>query len=722
MTTTFSPPYATRRDEAAAPPAAPDVAINYWHFVLALWRAKYVLVAAGLAMATLIAAASFSITPTYTAMTRILLTTRQAQVINIANVVDNPEYTDTAILSELAIIPSPPILQEVARRLNLANIAEFNPDLQPPAPVADAIKALRQGIRHLLNPPNDDIADATPEQVAAGILASKVRVSQFGTSYILEIEADSQYPRLAAAVANSVAEVYIKGQIEDKLFANQRAIDWLSATEADLRTRLQETERQFESRRAELFPEDALSLEVLNQQRGQLTGALVAADADRAAAVARAVRFDALVAQGDVSAAMQFASSARLGALVEKHEAARLQRTALERRAEQRAADLAQLDITLAEIAGQIEEELAQLSRSLRAQITTAEERSQTLRAQLVALERTILGSTITNLDLSALQRELDAQRAVYGQVITRLTETRERGELQDPDAKVVAEAWAPQAPSAPKRMLLIVLGVILGGGAASVWVLINEARREVFRTGDDAAASTGAPVLAALSRGMTGANTWMMNPPPDAVGALRKMLALIDAGMRERPARTLLVTSVLPGEGAPELCVALARVCGGDGERVAIIDCLPTSDDALKRAAAQAGASAVGGKGPGFEILRLEQPAAGERRQSFGEEMRLALKDILNSYDRVIVCAPPVLVASGVLSVSRHVDAALLAYKWESTPQGATINAVADLRRLGAASAGLVMTETNFSVAAAYGYAGAALVGRKVRDFASAA
>lgn len=720
MTTTFSPAYATRRDEAATAPAPPDAAINYWHFLIALWRAKFVIAAAGIVTAILIATASFSITPTYTATTRILLTTRQAQVINIANVVDNPEYTDTAILSELAIIPSPPILLEVARRLNLANVPEFNPDLQPPAPIADTIKAVRKGIRSLLNPPRDDIGEATPEQVAAGILGGRVRVAQFGTSYILEIEADSQYPRLAAAIANSVAEVYIEGQITEKLTANQRAIDWLSATEADLRARLQVTERQFESRRAALFPEDALSLDVLNQQRSQLTGALVAADADRAAAVARAVRFDALVAQGDVSAAMQFASSARLGALVEKQEATRLQRAALERRTEQRTADIAQLDITLAEIGGQVRDELVQLSRSLRAQIVTAEERSQTLRAQLVALERTILGATITNLDLSALQRELDAQRAVYGQVITRLTETRERGELQDPDAKVVAEASAPEAPSAPKRMLLIVLGVVLGCGAASVWVLIREAQREVFRTGDDAEARTGAPMLAALPRGLTGAKTWMMSPPAEAAGALRRILALLDAGAREGKARTLLATAVLPDGGAPELSLALARVCGEDGERVALIDCLPTRDDALKRAATGGGLTA-NQNGPAFEILLPRQPAAGARRAPFGEEMRESLRTLLEDYDRVIICAPPVLAASTTLMAVRHVDATLLAFRWEATPQGAVIDAVADLRKLGAPLTGLVMTETNFPVAAAYGYSGAAQVNRQVREFSAA-
>lgn len=723
MTTTFS--YATRRDDVAPPPqppAAADASINYWHFVIALWRGKYAIGAASLVMATLIAAASFSITPTYTAMTRILLTTRQAQVINIANVVDNPEYTDTAILSELAIIPSPPILQEVARRLNLANVAEFNPDLQPPAPVADTIKAVRKAVRRLLNPPRDEgDAEATPEQIAAGILAGKVRVSQFGTSYILEIEADSQYPRLAAAIANMVATVYIEGQIADKLMANQRAIDWLSATEADLRVRLQETERAFESRRAELFPADALSLEVLNQQRGQLTGALVTADADRAAATARAVRFDALVAQGDVSAAMQFASSARLGALVEKRETTRAQRAALDRRVDQRAADIAQLDIALRDLATQIDDELAQLSRSLRAQIVTAEERSATLRTQLVALERTILDATITNLDLSSLEREMDAQRAVYGQVITRLTETRERGELQDPDAKVVAEAWAPEAPSAPKRLLLIVIGVILGGGAASVWVLVGEARREVFRTGDDAEGRTGAPLLATLPVGLARESTWMLHPPPEAVGALNKLLTLVDAGAREGVARTLLATSALPGEGAAELCVALARVCAENGQRVAVIDCLPTRDDALKRVAASGDSLMGNGRRLGFQTMRPAQPAGGARRQPFAEELRDSLREITNDYDRVIICAPPALVASSALAIARHADATLLAFRWESTPQGALVDAVSDLRKLGATLAGLVMTETNVKVAAIYGYAGATLARRKVSAFTDA-
>lgn len=721
MTTSFSPPYAARGDVAPAP-SPPSDAVDYWGLTLALWRSKFVIAAVGLATAVAIGAASFAITPTFSATTRILLTTRQAQVINIANVVDNPEFTDTAILSELAIIPSPSNLLEVAQRLNLAAVPEFNPELEPPDPIGDTIKAVRKAVRAVLNPPTESFGEATPEGIAAGILAGHVKVSQYGTSYIIEIVGESRYPRLASAIANTVAEVYIERQIEDKLAANQLAIDWLTETEASLRERLQEAERELEARRAEIFPDGSLSLDVLNQQRAALTGAFVAANADRAAAAARAVRFDALVAQGDIGAAMQFASSPTLVALVERREAARQQRAALERRAETRTADIAQLETAERDFDAQIAAEIVQLSRSLEAQIVTAEERSEEMRANLVDLERTIVEAGAQNVNLSSIERELAARSAIYDRVLNRLTETRERGELQNPDAKVVAVAIPPQTPSAPKRTLLVALGLLLGAGVAAIWVVLREVRREVFRTGDDAEAKTGAPLLAALSSGLASPRgSWMNAPPPDAAGALRRMLTLIDAGQREGAARTLLATSVLPGEGAPEFCVALARICAEDGERVAIVDCLPTRDDALKRAAAGQDKAAAGARGAGFRVLRPAEAPVGARRRPFAEEMREAIAGLLDEYERVILCAPPVLAASGVFAIARHVDAALLAFRWESTPQGAVIDALADLRALGAPISGLVMTETDFATAAAYGYVGAEAVGREVRAFARA-
>ncbi len=723
MNTPFPQQYPGRGEVVPSPRPTPSDAIDYWSYVLALWRGKYLIAATGLAAAVAMAAASFTVTPVFTAKTQILLTTRQAQVINIANVVDNPEYTDTAILSELTIILSPPILAEVTQRLNLASVPEFNPDLQEPDPIADTIKALRQGFRDLINPPSGDSEAASPEAVAAGILSGKVSVSQFGTSYILEIQAQSQYPKLAAAIANTVAEVYIESQIEEKLDANQRAVDWLTDTELSLRGRLQETERALEVQRAALFPNDVLSLDVLNQQRGALTGALVTANADRAAAMARAERFDALVGEGDLSAAMQFGTSNRLAGLVEKREAARQQRSALARRDESRSADIAQLDIAVAEAEAQIADEAAQISRGLAAQIEATEARAASLRGDLLALERIILEATISNLDLSAAQRELDAKRAVYDRVLNRLTETRERGELQDPDAKVVSAAWPPEAPSAPKRALLTMLGLVLGCGAASGWVLLREARREIFRTGDEVEAKTGAPVIAVLPKGLARARgSWMLAPPIEASAALRKMRTLLDASHRDGAARLILATSVLPGEGAPELCVALARICAEDGQRAVIVDCLPIGDSKLKGVAVPPESGADGRTLRNFHVMRfVSETMHGGRRRPFAEEFQDAVSKLLVDYDRIILCAPPVLVGSNIFAVARHVDAALLGFRWEATPQGAVMDALADLRKLGAPLAGLVMTETDFSTAAAYGYAGAGAVGRKLREFAGA-
>ena len=723
MTTSFPSAFPVARDDIGPPRGSSvDNAINYWDFVVALFRAKWLIAFCGIALGAIAAFISLNITPTYTATAQILLKTRQEQVINIANVIDNPNFTDTAIVSELAVITSPANLLEVARRLNLQNFAEFNPELETPSPLSSAIANARQTVRALISPSGDSGEPPPPDQIAAAILARKLHVQQFGVSYIIEIEAISRSPRLAAAIANTVAEVYIENQIAAKINANQRAFEWLSTNEEDLRQRLQEAERALEELRTQTLPDGTFSVGVLEQQRGQMTAALVAAYADAAAATATAERFESLLATGDLSAAMQFATSPRLNALVASRDAALQQQATLLRRSEQRGGDLVQIEQTLAEINGEILEETSQLSRSLRARIQMAEERSSALRDQLIALERTVLKVTGQNLDLRSTERQVEAQRAVYDRFLMRLVETRERGDLQEPDASIIANAGAPNSPSAPKRTLLVAIGLFLGCGGAAVLVLAREARRDVFRSAEEAEAKVGLPMLASLPAGLSKNPSWPIDPPRETLGALARLTTLTDATVTSGRARSILITSVLPDEGAAELTLSMAASYAADRARVVVIDCLPTSRDALKRAAALFDLPDRRRGAPSFRVFRPKETPPALRQLPFAEEMRNEIEALQADYDRILLCAPPMLAMSRVLTVGRGFDAAVLTFRWDSTPKGALVAAVEDARKLALPVAGLVMTDVNFKVAAAYGYAGARAADRKLEMFADRA
>lgn len=718
MTTNFNPPKTL--DLGGEPQRPERRTIDYWSFMVALFRSKFVILGAAAATAFVFLYLSFQITPLYTASTQILLKTRQDQVINIANVIDNPEFTDTAILSELAVLRSPPILLEVARRLDLASVAEFNPELDSPPLMTRIIDSAIKTIRGLFRPKSGDSDPASPDEVAADILAGKVSAEQFGLSYILVVRASSQSPDLAAAIANTVAAVYMESQITEKLQANERALEWLSATESDLRLRLQTAERQLETRRNDVLPERALSLLVLEQQRDRLAAAVIETDAMRAEAQANADRFDQMVTQGDFTAAMQFATSMQMSNLIDRREAALRQRRTLQQSGLTDTPGQQQVEQTIAEIEMAMDGELQQLSTGLQARIDSTRERGTVLRDQLVDLEQTIIQVTNQKLDLLGIEREVDAQRAVYDRFLNRLMETRERGDLQEPDARLVASARPPDAPSSPNRMVMLILGGILGGGLATAVVLFGEARREVFRSADETENRTGYPVLASMPVGLGGIRSWLMNPTYTAAAALNRLAALIDVNQPDGFARTILVTAALPSDRAAECALALARTMAEDGSRIALLDGWPNGAPALKEAMAALAADneVGGGTGGHVEIIQLGTLSPRVTVDPLGQSAHTQIDTILECFDRVVLCAPPILTNARVLFAARRFDAVIMAFRWDKTPQGAVMAAINDARRLGLPLTGLVMVEVNFLITAAYDYRGAEMAHRQIARF----
>ena len=698
--------------ETAAAQAADDVLIDFGALSVTLWRNK-VVIGAVAALFALAAAMILARTPSvYQAQAQILLGASVQQVINIDNIVRDPVFNDGAVVSEIQIIQSTPILRSVAERLNLAAWPEFNPSLEPTL----GLGAIMAWLRDLFSgaAPEDE---PDPVLVAASFLASKVQVAQFGLSYILQVTASARDPFLAADIANAVSIVYLEQQVMRKREENAGVTNWLAEREKELRDTTERAETRLQSRRAALSAAGRLSPATLDAQIAQLNGELVRAQIDANQAKARASLFDEMVAQGDISAASLIVSSEKLGLLVSRRDVIRAQRQAVSQSVENDAA-IRRVEETLKAIESDILNEARELSKGLHALAAIADTKRTDLLTSIAASERAAYDQSSEMVELGALQRDLNANQAVYERFLLRLTEARERGDYQQPDGRIVASAEPPADPTSPRRTLLTALAFVFGAAAAAAGVLLRDAWRDVFRTPGAATRRTGLPVIAAFPEDRRPWTKRWASPQRDTMQAARRMLTLLRADFPASPqtARVVLVVSTMPDEDAEDVCLRLAASFAEQGLRTMLLDVDPFNASALRALAPEAG-SARRLEEIGVDLLRRDAPAL--TATAPGGDAARQITELRARYDVIVISAPPVLVSPDAIELARASDAAILLFSWEGTPVGAVGEALDELRRIDAPVVGLAMSGVNLRVMSLYDYWGSSTVRANANRYA---
>lgn len=701
------PSSGTAHGATLAPRDVSATLIDYSAILVTLWRRKVLIALGGVVAACIAGAVLLNMDSVYAAKSEVLLDTRERQIINIQNVVDDAQYSDGGILSEIAIIRSAPLRREVARRLDLAQYEEFNPSPDSGG-ILTAIEGAVRGL-FVSSDGGDGGPPPSPVYIAADILQDKVTVSQLGLSYILQIQVVASSPSLAADIANTLAQVYLDSQVEGKIEANEDATEWLAKRADELRKRVEEVETDYERTRASLVLDGRLSAETVGGQIAELSSYLIQTRSARALAEARANRFERLIAEGDIEAAMRIAASDTLAGLVNRRDNLREQRNALSRASGNTTAGDGAMAVNLATVNARIMEEARSLLLGLRTEEAIIGEQVEALQADLNELELRLVDQSDDMVDLRALEREVEAQRSVYQTFLTRLTEARERGDFQEADARIVSRAEPPGGAAGPKRKLLTLVAFVFGAGALTAFVLFQEARKDVFRTASDAEGETGLPVLATLTQRTTDWRGRPRSPAPSTWRAMQRLMLMLGP-QAHGSGKAILVTSVLPKEGADNVSFLLAQACVAAGWRVTVVD---LDEPGSKIRESLSDRSAAEGPDSGFDVLTIPERLNSADSGFSAGTLAAGIAELRRDRDVVVVHAPAVLAAAEPLALAGAVDHVLLAFRWERTPRGAIAEACEELVRLRAPLAGLVMTETNPKIAAQYAYPGASYVRR---------
>ncbi len=224
-----------------------------------LWRGRW-----ALAIATLIGVllgglwTIYGAVPQYRATAVVVLEAEQEPVIDISSVLPGMTGDTSAVNTEVEVLRSRSLMAKVATTLGLETDPEFNPALHPPGFLSDvwrrALLALKLPLPDwVLKQPNS--ANSVVRQ-----LQKHVAIVNIPDSLVFEIIVDTADPAKSVRIANSLAELYILGQIEMKFEATKQAKSWLSSRVSNLKSDLEKAESHAKAfaTQSELISEEAL--------------------------------------------------------------------------------------------------------------------------------------------------------------------------------------------------------------------------------------------------------------------------------------------------------------------------------------------------------------------------------------------------------------------------------------------------------------------------------
>jgi exopolysaccharide transport family protein len=429
-----------------------DVDVDLGTLFASILRDWKLILGVALAVTALAFVGAWLSTPHYRAETRILIETTESPFTRPtpAGESDRPILDEEGVTSQVEVITSTDLLKQVAAKLGLGKLGEF--DEQANMGMVGRVLVLA-GLK-------SDPGVLAAEDRVLKTMREKLRVYRVERSRVIVISFSSENPKLAADVPNAIADAYLAVQQGAKLQSNADATEWLEPEIADLRERVKAAETRVADFRAQsdlMVGQNNSAL--ATQQLSEMSTELSRVRAARATAEANAQGLrDAINNGGSLDAMPDVLSSPLIQRLRERQvqlntDIADLSTTLLDNHPR-----IKSLRSQLSDLDGQIRNEANNILRGLVTQAETARLRETKLVANLnnVKAESARVGDK--EVELRALEREAASQRELLESYLTRFREASSRRDRSylPADARIFSRASVPFEPYFPKIVPIV--------------------------------------------------------------------------------------------------------------------------------------------------------------------------------------------------------------------------------------------------------------------------
>jgi capsular exopolysaccharide synthesis family protein len=340
--------------------------------------------------------------------------------------------------------------------------------------------------------------------------------------------------------------------------------------------------------------------------------------------------------------------------------------------------------------------------------------------AQVVP-DTVLVRATVTDGDRARALRLAQALAVEFPELVKTL-ETPPKAAAPTVGVQIIAEPRLADDPVSPQPVrnvgLATVLGLIIGAGAAA----LRESLDTSVRNADVLAKASGAPVLSAIPFDPKADKSPLIiegsaqSTRAEAMRQLRTNLQFVNV---DKPIKTLVVTSAMPGEGKSSTSINLGIAFAEAGKRVIVVDAdlrRPKVAEYLGLEGAVgltnllAGQVAIGDAvqpwgGSGLWVLPSGSVPPNPSELLASDNMADLLAALAGGFDMVIIDTPPVLPVTDAAVMSTVADGCLLVSRYGKTTTSQATAAAAALRAVGGKLHGCVLNRAPKKSGGDYAY-----------------
>jgi uncharacterized protein involved in exopolysaccharide biosynthesis/Mrp family chromosome partitioning ATPase len=542
-------------------------------------------------------------------------------------------------------------------------------------------------------------------------------------SRVIDIRFVADDPHLAANVANTLARAYIDEHSQARRQSATRETLWLTERVEELRNRVKEAQRKVDEFKSKHGVLDLGNMSMVQRQVADTSQQLGLAQTRRAELEEKAHQLSSLNGQGGgVSASAAALDSANIRQLrAEETDAARR----VSELSQQYGSDhpryiqaVAQLD----EVHAKINAELGRIVAAASNDARLAKDQEDQLSKRLSDLKAELEKQVSTEESLNVLTVDLRTTSEFYGTLLNRLREANSLDDrIEAPHARVISAALPPDQPFYPRKMLVVaaiaavaaVIGVMLAFLMEAIDVGFRNSEQIEELTGLETIASVPTVRMQSSARRLADMPKLFYDEPVLAEAVRYVRVALSLTPQADRPVRSILVTSALPREGKTFASRALAVTCALGGSRVITVNCDLRKRRVWRRRAEQLrkpglveylrGTAEIG------DIISLDE-TSGVHCIDCGstdvwldapfllgsERMRQLMAILSDTYDMVLLDAPPIKIFPDALVLQQLVDKVYFIIRWAHTRREICLDALKVLIQAGYLNPVVGLTQVN--------------------------
>ena len=248
--------------------------IDLRHYWRVLMRFKWDIMGLGVIATLVTGLVVMGIPDVYESSSTLMIESKQAQITSIKELYGIDSGQSEYFATQYALLSNRNLAEKVVAELGLTTHREFIPDANDEGAGFNWQAYMPGFLSEFLNRDSNaaaaNITAASEEQVLlAAVLKefnTRLTIEPIRNTQLVKIYFEAEDPALAATVANTLADVYIEENLDQRFQASQKASTYLTDRLEGLRARLEESEQELQA----FFEQEGLidiqGVTTLNQQ------------------------------------------------------------------------------------------------------------------------------------------------------------------------------------------------------------------------------------------------------------------------------------------------------------------------------------------------------------------------------------------------------------------------------------------------------------------------